>query len=71
MGIKGLTKLITTECPDALKETTVEQYTGCKIAIDASMTIYQFLVLLNNFNTIHRLLLDLQEEVILIMVRLC
>lgn len=49
MGIKGLTKLITTECPEAMKETTVEQYTGCKIAIDASMTIYQFLVLFKCF----------------------
>lgn len=44
MGIKGLTKIISSECPEALKETTCEKYTGCKIAIDASMTIYQYLV---------------------------
>ncbi|XP_064991774.1 flap endonuclease 1-A-like isoform X1 [Musa acuminata AAA Group] len=44
MGIKGLTKLLSDNAPTAIKEQRFENYSGRKIAIDASMSIYQFLV---------------------------
>ncbi|MFQ6650597.1 hypothetical protein Gotur_022155 [Gossypium turneri] len=44
MGIKGLTKLLADNVPKAMKEQKLESYFGRKIAIDASMSIYQFLV---------------------------
>lgn len=44
MGIKGLTKLLSDECPEAIKEMEMEGLTGRKVAVDASMAIYQFLV---------------------------
>ncbi|KAG6536103.1 hypothetical protein ZIOFF_001147 [Zingiber officinale] len=44
MGIKGLTKLLADHAPKAIKEQKFENYFGQKIAIDASMSIYQFLI---------------------------
>ncbi|BBN19644.1 flap endonuclease-1 [Marchantia polymorpha subsp. ruderalis] len=44
MGIKGLTKLLADNAPSCMKETKFEGYFGRKIAIDASMSIYQFLI---------------------------
>jgi flap endonuclease-1 len=44
MGIHGLMKLISEECPGAIKEQQLENFTGRKIAIDASMAMYQFLI---------------------------
>jgi len=44
MGIKGLMKLIQDECPTAIKETEMKNYFGRKIALDASMCLYQFLI---------------------------
>ena len=44
MGIKGLTKLISDEAPDAIVEHEFASYTGRKVAIDASMCIYQFMI---------------------------
>jgi hypothetical protein len=44
MGIKGLTKLLADNAPGAMKEQKFESYFGRRIAIDASMSIYQFLV---------------------------
>ena len=44
MGIKQLMKLIMEEAPDALKEREMEYLNDRKVAIDASMAIYQFLV---------------------------
>lgn len=44
MGIKGLTKLLADNAPNAMKEQKFESYFGRKIAIDASMSIYQFLI---------------------------
>jgi flap endonuclease-1 len=44
MGIKQLTKLISELCPGCIREQELKQLTGRKIAIDASMAIYQFLV---------------------------
>ena len=43
-GIKGLTKLITDLAPGAITEKELKNYLGRKVAIDASMAIYQFLV---------------------------
>jgi len=44
MGIHGLTKLISDTAPRAVKEGTMDNYFGRKIAVDASMSIYQFLI---------------------------
>lgn len=44
MGIKGLMKLLSDECPRAIKEHELNNLTGRKVAIDASMVMYQFLV---------------------------
>ena len=44
MGIKGLTKLLADNAPSVMKEQKFERYFGRKIAIDASMSIYQFLI---------------------------
>ena len=44
MGIKGLTKLISDEAPEAIVEHEFTSYTGRKVAIDASMCIYQFMI---------------------------
>ncbi|TVU20424.1 hypothetical protein EJB05_36632 [Eragrostis curvula] len=44
MGIKGLTKLLADNAPKSMKEQKFESYFGRKIAVDASMSIYQFLV---------------------------
>jgi flap endonuclease-1 len=44
MGIKQLSKLIGEHAPSAIKEISLEALNGRKIAIDASMQIYQFLV---------------------------
>lgn len=45
MGIKGLSKLITAYAPKAMKEVESKRYIGRMIAIDASVMIYQSLVL--------------------------
>ncbi|TRY56600.1 hypothetical protein DNTS_003513 [Danionella cerebrum] len=44
MGIHGLAKLIADHAPSAIKEQDIKSYFGRKIAIDASMCIYQFLI---------------------------
>ncbi|CAF0777009.1 unnamed protein product [Didymodactylos carnosus] len=44
MGIHNLAKLIADQCPQAIKEGEMKTYFGRKIAIDASMSIYQFLI---------------------------
>ncbi|KAK0208336.1 flap endonuclease 1 [Desarmillaria ectypa] len=44
MGIKGLTGLITEHAPNAIKEHEIKTLFGRKVAIDASMSIYQFLI---------------------------
>ncbi|KAJ8374892.1 hypothetical protein SKAU_G00054720 [Synaphobranchus kaupii] len=44
MGIHGLAKLIADQAPSAIKEHDIKSYFGRKIAIDASMSIYQFLI---------------------------
>merc|ERR1719166_707218 len=44
MGIKGLSKVISDQADGALREQKFSSYFGRKIAIDASMTLYQFLI---------------------------
>ena len=44
MGIHGLMKLLSEEAPGAIKEVDFTALTGRKVAIDASMAMYQFLV---------------------------
>jgi flap endonuclease-1 len=44
MGIHNLAKLIADYVPNAIKENEIKNYFGRKIAIDASMCIYQFLI---------------------------
>ncbi|XP_020573483.1 flap endonuclease 1 isoform X2 [Phalaenopsis equestris] len=51
MGIKGLTKLLSDNAPKAMKEQKFESYFGRKLAIDASMSIYQFLIVVGRAGT--------------------
>lgn len=44
MGVKGLNQLIKEHAPDAFKEFTMKNLFGRKIAIDASMCLYQYLI---------------------------
>lgn len=44
MGISGLSKVIADNAPKAIRENQIGQYFGRKVAIDASMSIYQFLI---------------------------
>ncbi|XP_054738864.1 flap endonuclease 1 [Anastrepha obliqua] len=44
MGILGLAKLIADIAPAAIKENEIKNYFGRKVAIDASMCLYQFLI---------------------------
>ncbi|KAM4706251.1 flap endonuclease 1-like [Rhinophrynus dorsalis] len=43
MGIRGLSELIREEAPDCITRSTPEQYRGRVLAIDSSVSIYQFL----------------------------
>lgn len=44
MGIKQLSKLLADVVPEAIKEQEIPSYFGRRIAIDASTSLYQFLV---------------------------
>ena len=44
MGIKGLTALLSEHAPACIKEHDIKTLFGRKVAIDASMSIYQFLI---------------------------
>lgn len=46
MGIKGLTKLLVAHAPKCITEKNLESYRGQKIAIDTSICIYQFLIVI-------------------------
>ncbi|KAJ8974480.1 hypothetical protein NQ317_016134 [Molorchus minor] len=48
MGILNLTKLLADVIPQAIKETDIKSYFSRKIAIDASMCLYQFLIAIRN-----------------------
>lgn len=49
MGILGLSKLLFQKCPDAMREDEMKNYFGRRIAIDASMSIYQFIIAMKGF----------------------
>ncbi|RKP13760.1 PIN domain-like protein [Piptocephalis cylindrospora] len=44
MGISGLAKVIADNAPHAIHKQEIKSYFGRKVAIDASMSIYQFLI---------------------------
>ncbi|TFK68030.1 flap endonuclease 1 [Pluteus cervinus] len=44
MGIKGLTGLLSEHAPESIKHHEIKTLFGRKVAIDASMSIYQFLI---------------------------
>lgn len=44
MGIKNLFQILKEEAPDAIKEGDIKNQFGRKVAIDASMSIYSFLI---------------------------
>lgn len=44
MGIQGLSKLLSDHAPNSVRQQQIKNYFGRKIAIDASMHIYQFLI---------------------------
>ena len=44
MGITGLARLVADVAPEAVKEVELTSYFGRRIAIDASMSLYQFLI---------------------------
>ncbi|KAM0789672.1 Flap endonuclease 1-A [Microbotryomycetes sp. NB124-2] len=44
MGIKGLTALIQEHAPHAIKQHDIKSLFGRKVAVDASMSLYQFLI---------------------------
>ncbi|KAF2670807.1 flap endonuclease 1 [Microthyrium microscopicum] len=44
MGIKSLFQIISENCPDAVKNGDIKTHFGRKVAIDASMSIYSFLI---------------------------
>ncbi|ENN72811.1 flap endonuclease 1 [Dendroctonus ponderosae] len=44
MGILNLTKFLADVAPHCIKETDIKSYFGRKVAIDASMSLYQFLI---------------------------
>ncbi|MCL4117301.1 UNVERIFIED_CONTAM: hypothetical protein GTU68_013527 [Idotea baltica] len=44
MGIQGLSKLIADVAPGAVKENEIKNFFGRKVAVDASMSLYQFLI---------------------------
>ncbi|KAL6636591.1 hypothetical protein ACP70R_024163 [Stipagrostis hirtigluma subsp. patula] len=53
MGIKGLTKLLAEHAPRAAVQRRVEDYRGRIIAVDASLSIYQFLIVVGRKGTEH------------------
>lgn len=44
MGIKDLTKVIGDHSPGSVRMNEMKTYFGRKVAIDASMSLYQFLI---------------------------
>ena len=44
MGILGLSKLVADVAASAIKVNEIKNYFGRKVAIDASMSLYQFLI---------------------------
>jgi flap endonuclease-1 len=44
MGIKGLTQLLGDHAPGSIRETEMKHLFGRKVAVDASMSLYQFVI---------------------------
>lgn len=44
MGIHKLMDLIRSHAPDAIKKRDIKYYSGMTVALDASMSMYQFLI---------------------------
>ncbi|QLL30572.1 hypothetical protein HG536_0A03900 [Torulaspora globosa] len=44
MGIKGLNAIISEHVPSAVRKSDIKSFFGRKVAIDASMSLYQFLI---------------------------
>ncbi|KAL6947134.1 Elongation of fatty acids protein 2 [Hanseniaspora vineae] len=44
MGIKGLNAIISENVPHAIRKSDIKNFFGRKVAIDASMSLYQFLI---------------------------
>ncbi|ODV60508.1 multifunctional nuclease RAD27 [Ascoidea rubescens DSM 1968] len=44
MGIKGLNRLISDNAPEAIRSSEIKNFFGRKVAIDASMCLYQYLI---------------------------
>ncbi|SCV00380.1 LAMI_0G04676g1_1 [Lachancea mirantina] len=44
MGIKGLNAIISEQVPGAIRKSEIKHFFGRKVAIDASMSLYQFLI---------------------------
>ena len=44
MGIKSLTQIIRKECPNGIKHESLSSLSGKKVAVDASLIIYQQLL---------------------------
>nr|CCD16055.1 unnamed protein product [Trypanosoma congolense IL3000] len=49
MGVLGLSKLLYDRAPGAIKEKELKCYFGRRIAIDASMAVYQFVIAMKGF----------------------
>lgn len=49
MGIQGLSKLLYEKAPHAIKERDIKSFFGRRIAIDASMSIYQCIIAMKGF----------------------
>ena len=62
MGIKNLTKLIADHAPNSVKETEYKALFGRKIAIDASMAIYQFLIAIRQLSTSSTMINDKGDD---------
>ncbi|KAG5501378.1 hypothetical protein JKF63_03190 [Porcisia hertigi] len=50
MGILGLSKLLYDKSPNAIREQQLKNFSGRVIAIDASMSIYQFIIAMKGFH---------------------
>lgn len=49
MGILGLSKLLYDKAPNAIREQELKNFFGRRVAIDASMSIYQFIIAMKGF----------------------
>jgi flap endonuclease-1 len=50
MGIKNLFKLLQQKCPESIKMKDIKEYNGYKIAVDAYLILYQFLIAISGKN---------------------